>query len=100
MKKILSLIMVLAVMFSLAACGSDTAATEAPTEAATEAPTETEEVTEAPTEANAVITGVEDGVLTIAMECAYAPYNWTRATTPTARCPSPMSPVPTPTAMM
>ena len=23
--------------------------------------------------------GVEDGVLTIAMECAYAPYNWTQA---------------------
>ncbi len=25
---------------------------------------------------NAVVTGVEDGVLTVAMECAYAPYNW------------------------
>ena len=24
-----------------------------------------------------VPSGVEDGVLTIAMECAYAPYNWT-----------------------
>ena len=24
-------------------------------------------------------TGVEDGVLTVAMECAYAPYNWTQA---------------------
>ena len=24
-------------------------------------------------------TGVEDGVLTIALECAYAPYNWTQA---------------------
>ena len=86
MKKILSLVMALAVMLSLAACGSDTTATEAPTEAATEAaaeaPTEemTEEVTEeAPTEANAVVTGVEDGVLTIAMECAYAPYNWTQS---------------------
>ena len=21
-------------------------------------------------------TGVEDGILTVAMECAYAPYNW------------------------
>ena len=27
----------------------------------------------------AVVTGVEDGVLTIAMECAYAPYNWTQS---------------------
>ena len=25
-------------------------------------------------------TGVEDGVLTVAMECAYAPYNWTQTT--------------------
>ena len=29
-------------------------------------------------EAPAVKSGVEDGVLTIAMECAYAPYNWTQ----------------------
>ena len=28
--------------------------------------------------AQSVPTGVEDGVLTIAMECAYAPYNWTQ----------------------
>ena len=27
-----------------------------------------------------VASGVEDGVLTIAMECAYAPYNWTQTT--------------------
>ena len=27
----------------------------------------------------AAVTGVEDGVLTVAMECAYAPYNWTQA---------------------
>ena len=26
----------------------------------------------------AVASGVEDGVLTVAMECAYAPYNWTQ----------------------
>lgn len=24
------------------------------------------------------IPGVEDGVLTVGMECAYAPYNWTQ----------------------
>ena len=28
---------------------------------------------------DAVASGVEDGVLTIAMECAYAPYNWTQS---------------------
>ena len=26
----------------------------------------------------AAVTGVEDGVLTVAMECAYAPYNWSQ----------------------
>ena len=25
-------------------------------------------------------TGVEDGVLTVAMECAYEPYNWLQST--------------------
>ena len=85
MKRILALLMAIAVMFTLAACGSDTAATEAPTETAAEAETEAETeaaaeaATEAPTEANAVLSGVEDGVLTIAMECAYAPYNWTQS---------------------
>ena len=27
---------------------------------------------------NGVFTGVQDGVLTVGMECAYAPYNWTQ----------------------
>lgn len=31
------------------------------------------------TQADTVASGVEDGVLTIAMECAYAPYNWTQS---------------------
>ena len=50
MKKIVSLILVALLALSLVACG-DTAPK----------------------------TGVEDGVLTVAMECAYAPYNWTQA---------------------
>ena len=54
MKKIISLLLALAMVFSLAACGSEvttataaptTAATEAPTTAATEAATETAEIT-------------------------------------------------------
>ena len=28
--------------------------------------------------ATAAVSGVEDGILTVAMECAYAPYNWTQ----------------------
>ena len=51
MKKLFSLMLALAVMLSLAV----------------------------PAIAEDVPSGVEDGVLTIAMECAYAPYNWTQS---------------------
>ncbi len=50
MKKFVSLVLVALLALSLVACGGST-----------------------------VKTGVEDGVLTVAMECAYAPYNWTQA---------------------
>lgn len=52
MKRVLSLIMALALAFSLCACGGE----DAPSAGA--------------------LSGVEDGVLTVGMECAYAPYNW------------------------
>ena len=52
MKKIVSLILIAVLALSLVACGG----------------TQQENWT-----------GVEDGVLTVAMECAYAPYNWTQA---------------------
>ena len=56
-------------MLSLAGCGAT--ASTAPSEAAS---------TEATSGAAAdAIPGVEDGVLTVGMECAYAPYNWTQA---------------------
>ena len=69
MKKLLSIIMVLTMTLSLAACGGSAApaATEAPAAATAAAPA-----------ASDVPAGLEDGVLTIAMECAYAPYNWTQ----------------------
>ena len=62
MRRITCLVLSLVLALSLAACGSasNTSTTAAATEAA------------------ASVTGVEDGVLTIAMECAYAPYNWTQ----------------------
>ncbi len=74
MKKMLSLIMVLTMVLALAACGGSSAP------AATAAPAATE-AAPAATEAAAadVPAGLEDGVLTIAMECAYAPYNWTQS---------------------
>ena len=67
MKKLLSIIMVLTMTLSLAACGGSAApaATEAPVAATAAAGSD-------------VPAGLEDGVLTIAMECAYAPYNWTQ----------------------
>ena len=72
MKKFLSILMLLAMLFAMTACG------ETPVPAESAAPAESESPAEAPAEA-AVPSGVEDGVLTIAMECAYAPYNWTQS---------------------
>ena len=69
MRKILSIILALTLLLSLTACGSP-AATE------TTAPTAGE--TTPQESGSTVITGVEDGVLTVGMECAYAPYNWTQ----------------------
>ena len=78
MKKMLSLIMAVTMVLALAACGGSSApaATTAPAApAATEAaPAATEAAPAADVPA-----GLEDGVLTIAMECAYAPYNWTQS---------------------
>ena len=48
MKKIIAMLLTIVMMLSLAACGGGAQ------------------------------TGVEDGVLTVGMECAYAPYNWTQ----------------------
>ena len=68
-KSIPALLLSAAMMLSLAGCGAT--ASTAPSEAAS---------TEATSGAAAdAIPGVEDGVLTVGMECAYAPYNWTQA---------------------
>ena len=76
MKKILSIIMVLAMTLALAACGGSSAPAATTAPAATEA---APAATEAAAPAADVPAGLEDGVLTIAMECAYAPYNWTQS---------------------
>ena len=52
MKRIIAVLLLLAAVFTLVSCGSS----QQPT------------------------TGVEDGVLTVAMECAYEPYNWLQGT--------------------
>ena len=63
MRRILALVLAALMLLSMAACASSTATTE------TTASTETTDIP---------ATGVEDGVLTVGMECAYAPYNWTQ----------------------
>ena len=69
MKKIIALVLALTMLLTLTACGGSAAP------AATEAPKADSPAAEAPP---AALTGVEDGVLTVGMECAYAPYNWTQ----------------------
>ena len=87
MKRLFSLLMALAMTASLAACGdSDTADTETGAETGTETGTQesagsesvvppVEDLTDVDT---STIPGLEDGVFTVGMECAYAPYNWTQ----------------------
>ncbi|MFR3323170.1 MAG: hypothetical protein ACLTR8_00950 [Oscillospiraceae bacterium] len=83
MKKFVSVILSLLMVLSMTACGSS--ASDAPA---------------APTAASSVVlSGVEDGVLTVGMECAYAPTTGPRWTTPTALFPSPTTPALMPTAM-
>ena len=58
MKKLMCLVMAVMMVLSLAACGSAPATPAGKT--------------------YADVPGLEDGVLTVGMECAYAPYNWTQ----------------------
>ena len=68
MRRMFAIILALTMLLTLTACGGKTEEA-APAETAA-APAETA--------AAAIATGVEDGVLTVGMECAYAPYNWTQ----------------------
>ncbi len=63
MKKIICLALALVMTMAMAACGGATGGNVTPTDGTTGA---------------VVFTGVEDGKLTVGMECAYAPYNWTQ----------------------
>ncbi len=56
MKKLTAILLSIMMIVSFAACGNDDSGDN-----------------------NTIPSGVEDGVLTVAMECAYAPYNWTQA---------------------
>ena len=67
MRRLIAMILAAMMMLSLAAC---TASEPAQTTGATG--------NDATETTGAVMSGVEDGVLTVAMECAYAPYNWSQ----------------------
>ena len=72
MRRLVALMMAAFMLLGMTACGAKEAA---PAETAAPA---AEAAAPAETAAAAVATGVEDGVLTVGMECAYAPYNWTQ----------------------
>ncbi|MCI8630914.1 MAG: transporter substrate-binding domain-containing protein [Firmicutes bacterium] len=61
-RRMLSILMAAIMLFALVACGGD----------------DTDNQNGGENNINA--TGVEDGVLTVGMECQYAPYNWTQMT--------------------
>lgn len=63
MKRLLNTVLAAGMTASLVACSSGTSSSTSTAESDVE---------------ETVASGVEDGVLTIAMECAYAPYNWTQ----------------------
>ena len=75
MKKIIALLLSLTMVLSMAACGSSGSASAASQNGAASAAASAGEAAGSET---AAIPGLEDGVFTIAMECAYAPYNWSQ----------------------
>ena len=73
MKKILCIVMALAMILTLAACSAQTNAGSNDTPTATIPAVEDLTGTD-----TSKIIGLEDGKLTVGLECAYAPYNWTQ----------------------
>ena len=87
MRKFLAMMLALVMVFTLAACGSETepqTSADPDTEESVEPTVNPQEAAQAVIDSlvvpedidPAAVQGVEDGVLTVAMECAYAPYNW------------------------
>ena len=78
MKKLIALLLSIAMLASMTACGSSDGSAAASSKAASEQETTTAAETAASGAEGAAIPGLEDGVFTVAMECAYAPYNWSQ----------------------
>ena len=70
-RRLLALALALTMALTLAACGGNTSSNTGNTGSNTAG--------DASGDTAGAIQGVEDGVLTVAMECAYAPYNWTQS---------------------
>ena len=78
MRKIIALLLSLTMVLSMTACGGSDSASAAPAgTSAASAAASTTAADDSKAETTA-IPGLEDGVFTVAMECAYAPYNWTQ----------------------
>ncbi len=78
MKKLIALLLSLTMVVSMTACGSSEDSAAASSKAASEQQSTTAAETAASGAESAAIPGLEDGVFTVAMECAYAPYNWSQ----------------------
>ena len=79
MKKRIAVLMALMMTAALAGCGSkDEGEAAGGSSAGADSSSATSESQTEGEESGSGSSGVEDGVLTIAMECAYAPYNWTQ----------------------
>lgn len=75
MKKLFAMLMAIVMVLSLAACGNGGSETKVNPEDYLAQVPQVEDLTATDT---TKIIGLEDGVLTVGMECAYAPYNWTQ----------------------
>ena len=78
MKKLIALLLSLTMVVSMTACGSSEGSAAASSKAASEQQSTTAAETAASGAESAAIPGLEDGVFTVAMECASAPYNWSQ----------------------
>ncbi len=79
MRRLFALILAAAMLMGMTACGTEgSAEVSTASEASATAAAPASETDVGSAGESAAIPGLEDGVLTIAMECAYAPYNWTQ----------------------
>ena len=78
MRRMFVLLMAFAMLVSLVGCGGSAAQTDEAAEALAAALSALPELPDMTGVDTSAILGVEDGVLTVGMECDYAPYNWTQ----------------------